>query len=106
MKRLRFTIVATLATFLILPLLGLQATAAELGIGFRVVPTGGKVGGNNQLWFALDRGESGIRKFEIISSSDISQVIQLTFVQAQTVDGQLVVGSDPSEIANWISADS
>ena len=106
MKRLRFSIAVTLVTFLVSPLLGIQASAAELGIGFRVVPTGGKVGGNNQLWFALDRGESGIRKFEVISSSDISQLIQLTFVQAQTVDGQLVAGSEPSEIANWIFPDA
>jgi len=80
--------------------------ATELGIGFRVVPTGGKVGGNNQLWFALDRGETGVRQFEVISSSDISQLIQLSFVEAQIVDGQPVAGSDQSEIASWITTDA
>lgn len=81
----------------------IPASSAELGVGFRVVPTGGKVGGNNQLWFALDRGESGVRQFEVISSSDIKQQIQLTFVVAQTVDGQPVAGSEPSEISSWIA---
>ena len=89
-----------------LPVGGYPAFSAELGVGFRVVPTGGKVGGNNQLWFALDRGESGVRQFEVISSSDISQLIQLSFVEAQIVDGQPVAGSDQSKIASWITPDA
>ena len=103
MKKLYSVVFVLLMSLAIQFFSGFQVVAAELGVGFRVVPTGGKVGGNNQLWFALDRGESGVRQIEVISSSDIKQLIQLTFVQAQTVDGQPVAGNEPSEIASWIT---
>jgi len=106
MKKSRYVLSLALALFIFAPVLGYKAAAAELGIGFNVVPTGGKVGGNNRLWFALSQGESGIRKFQIISSSDIDQLIQITFVEAKTVDGQAIAGSEQSQISSWITPNS
>lgn len=79
------------------------ANAANLGVGFSVLPNGdtSKVGNNNQLWFALDAGEEAIRRFQVTSASTLNQEINISYVKSQTIDGKTSATNVESEFSKW-----
>ena len=79
------------------------SAAAELGVGFTVLPNGdnSKVGNNNQLWFALDAGEMAKRRFQLTSASSLVQNVNISFVKSQIVDGSAIATTEKSEFADW-----
>ena len=86
-----------------------QVAAADksLGIGFTVLPNGdnSKVANNNQLWFALKAGESASRRFQVTSSSEISQNISFTYRNLLVEDGKVRAGNETSEFESWFRTD-
>lgn len=95
-------IIALLAIFLSIPA---SVSAENLGIGFTVLPNGdeSKVANNNQLWFALKAGESGSRKFRVVSSSKINQNITFSYYKSILEDGVQKASGEESEFSKWFT---
>ena len=87
-----------------------RPAAGELGIGVEILPTESdnpaQLGANSEMWFAVEPGQSGQRKFRIISTSDIVQSVGFELWQVAVVDGERTIDRatrSPSE--QWVTYD-
>ena len=82
------------------------SVAAGLGISVRVIPGGNEVGqeavgANKRMWMIVKQGDSRSREIEISSTSDISQLISLSIVDAATINGVTSAGKTLNEANSW-----
>jgi hypothetical protein len=83
-----------------------QTYAAGLGISVRVIPGGNQegqeaVGANKRMWMIVKQGDSKLREIEISSTSSIPQLISLSIVDAQTINGVTSAGKSLNEANSW-----
>lgn len=82
--------------------------AGELGIGVEILATESadpaRLGANSELWFAIEPGATAQRKFRLISSSDIVQLISFELWRLIVVDGEPRIDrTNRSESEQWLS---
>jgi hypothetical protein len=83
-----------------------ESVAAGLGISVRVIPGGNQVGqeavgANKRMWMIVKQGDSRSREIEISSTSDISQLISLSIVDAAIINGVTSAGKTLNEANSW-----
>jgi len=80
-----------------------------LGFGVNVIPDASdtseaKLGGSQALWFALTPGQSITRQFDVVSVSDVEQLIEGEILSLRVVDGaDRIDVATPSDIASWVT---
>ena len=80
-----------------------------LGFGVNVIPDAsdtseGGLGGTQALWLSLSPGQSITRQFEVISISDVEQLVEGEVLNLQVVDGNdRIDPATPSEVSSWVS---
>jgi hypothetical protein len=83
-----------------------HATAAGLGISVRVIPGGNEpgqeaIGANKRVWLIVKQGDTRSRELQISSSSSIPQLISLSILNAETINGEVSVGKTLNEANSW-----
>jgi hypothetical protein len=91
-----------LGLMLLLPQL---ATAGDLGVGLRVVPnssTDSQISGNTKLWFVVKQNDETSRELVLSGSNSMDQLVKLSLVKLQRIDGEPAVTNEVSDVSPWI----
>ncbi|MEY3635727.1 MAG: hypothetical protein RL147_156, partial [Actinomycetota bacterium] len=82
-----------------------QATAADLGVGLRVIPkssASSQISGNTKLWFVVKQNDVTTRELVVSGSDSMDQLVKLSLAKLQRIDGEPAISNDESEITPWV----
>lgn len=81
------------------------ATAGDLGVGLRVVPTtanNSEISGNTKLWFVVKQDDETSRELVLSGSNSMDQLVRLSLVKLQRIDGEPAISNEGSDLAPWV----
>jgi hypothetical protein len=81
------------------------ATAADLGVGLRVIPkssASSQISGNTKLWFVVKQSDVTTRELVVSGSDSMDQLVKLSLAKLQRIDGEPAISNDESEITPWV----
>ncbi len=81
------------------------ATAGDLGVGLRVVPntaSNSEISGNTKLWFVVKQDDETSRELVLSGSSSMDQLVRLSLVKLQRIDGEPAISNEASDLAPWV----
>jgi hypothetical protein len=82
-----------------------QATAGDLGVGLRVIPSSSassQISGNTKLWFVVKQNDMTTRELVVSGSNSMDQLVKLSLAKLQRIDGEPAISNDASEIMPWV----
>jgi len=81
------------------------ASAGDLGVGLRVVPnssTNSQISGNTKLWFVVKQDDETTRELILSGSNSMDQLVKLSMVKLQRIDGEPAISNEASDLAPWV----